>query len=96
MAARLLRLTGSCPWASNPIDPAIGYLSYSVLSPFRDRMTTPTITATAAAASEAAWGAIRGSYDLQVHVAPDIIARRIDDLGLAKEFLERGLKGFVT
>ena len=28
-------------------------------------------------------------------MAPDIIARRIDDLGLAAEFLERGLKGFV-
>ncbi len=32
---------------------------------------------------------------MQVHVAPDIIARRIDDLGLAREFLSRGLKGFV-
>ncbi|HEV3330760.1 MAG TPA: DUF6282 family protein [Bryobacteraceae bacterium] len=58
-------------------------------------MTTATITATAAAASEAAWDSIQGAYDLQVHVAPDIIARRIDDLGLAKEFLGRGLKGFV-
>ena len=58
-------------------------------------MTTPTITATAPAASESAWESIQGAYDLQVHVAPDIIARRIDDLGLAKEFLGRGLKGFV-
>jgi len=45
--------------------------------------------------SEAAWGALQGAYDLQVHVAPDVIARRIDDLDLAKEFLERGLAGFV-
>ena len=30
-----------------------------------------------------------------MHVAPDVIARRIDDLDLAKEFLERGLAGFV-
>ena len=58
-------------------------------------MSTEAITATAAAASASAWDAIRGGYDLQVHVAPDIIARRIDDLGLAKEFLEHGLKGFV-
>jgi hypothetical protein len=28
-------------------------------------------------------------------VAPDVIARRIDDLDLAKEFLARGLAGFV-
>ena len=45
--------------------------------------------------SEAAWEALRGAYDLQVHVAPDVIARRIDDIDLAKEFLARGLAGFV-
>ncbi|MBL8204207.1 MAG: cytosolic protein [Blastocatellia bacterium] len=45
--------------------------------------------------SEAAWEAIQGAYDLQVHVAPDVIERRIDDLDLAKEFLAHGLKGFV-
>ena len=58
-------------------------------------MTTQTATATALSSSAEAWESIQGAYDLQVHVAPDIIARRIDDLGLAKEFLERGLKGFV-
>jgi len=58
-------------------------------------MTTGSVAATAAAASAAAWKSIEGAYDLQVHVAPDIIARRIDDLGLAKEFLSHGLKGFV-
>src|SRR5437879_9755201 len=42
-----------------------------------------------------AWNAIQGAYDLQVHVAPDVIERRIDDVGLAQEFLARGLKGFV-
>jgi hypothetical protein len=56
--------------------------------------TTPAI-ATSTSVSAAAWDSIRGGYDLQVHVAPDIIARRIDDLGLAKEFLGNGLKGFV-
>ena len=45
--------------------------------------------------TDAAWQAIEGGYDLQVHVAPDVIARRIDDLDLAKEFLSRKLKGFV-
>lgn len=42
-----------------------------------------------------AWEALQGAYDLQVHVAPDVIARRIDDLDLAKEFLAKGLRGFV-
>src|SRR5579862_7597514 len=46
-------------------------------------------------ATDAAWKAIEGAYDLQVHVAPDVIARRIDDLDLAKEFLSHKLKGFV-
>lgn len=58
-------------------------------------MTLASVTATASAASTAAWDSILGAYDLQVHVSPDIIARRIDDLGLAREFLARGLKGFV-
>jgi hypothetical protein len=45
--------------------------------------------------TDEAWSAIQGAYDLQVHVAPDVIERRIDDLDLAKEFLAHGLKGFV-
>ena len=45
--------------------------------------------------TDAAWEALQGAYDLQVHVAPDVIERRIDDLDLAKEFLAHGLKGFV-
>jgi hypothetical protein len=48
-----------------------------------------------AAVSSAAWEALQGAYDLQVHVAPDVIERRIDDIDLAKEFLAQGLKGFV-
>lgn len=51
--------------------------------------------AAAPAVSQAAWEALQGAYDLQVHVAPDVIERRIDDLDLAKEFLAHGLKGFV-
>ena len=45
--------------------------------------------------SSSAWEAIQGAWDLQVHVGTDVIERRIDDLDLAKEFLSRGLKGFV-
>ena len=43
----------------------------------------------------AAWKALEGAYDLQVHVGPDVIPRRVDDLECAREFLERGMKGFV-
>jgi hypothetical protein len=45
--------------------------------------------------SSEAWEGLQGAYDLQVHVAPDVIARRIDDVDLAKEFLAMGLRGFV-
>jgi hypothetical protein len=38
---------------------------------------------------------VRGAYDLHVHVEPDLAARRIDDLGLARRFAELGLEGFV-
>jgi hypothetical protein len=58
-------------------------------------MTTGTPAPEAIRVSAAAWKALEGAYDLQVHVGPDVIARRIDDLDCAKEFLARGLKGFV-
>jgi len=45
--------------------------------------------------SDQAWECIQGGYDLQVHVAPDVIARRIDDIDLAREFQQHGLRGFV-
>ena len=38
---------------------------------------------------------VRGGYDLHAHVAPDIIARRIDDVALARRFADLGLGGFV-
>jgi len=38
---------------------------------------------------------VRGAYDLHVHVEPDLAARRIDDLALARRFAEVGLAGFV-
>jgi Family of unknown function (DUF6282) len=52
-------------------------------------------SASAMPVSDEAWEALKGGYDLQVHVAPDVIERRIDDLDLAKEFLAHGLRGFV-
>src|SRR5262249_996355 len=54
-----------------------------------------TTDATTTPVSEKAWEAIQGAYDLQVHVAPDVIERRTDDIDLAKDFLARGLRGFV-
>jgi Family of unknown function (DUF6282) len=38
---------------------------------------------------------VRGAYDLHVHVGPDLAARRIDDLSLARRFAELDLAGFV-
>jgi Family of unknown function (DUF6282) len=60
-----------------------------------DPRTKGGSTAKAMRVSDQAWKAITGGYDLHVHVAPDVIERRIDDLDLAKEFLARGLRGFV-
>src|SRR5215472_472508 len=58
-------------------------------------MATETSAKGAMTVSDAAWKALRGAYDLQVHVGPDVIARRIDDIDCAKEFLGRSMKGFV-
>jgi hypothetical protein len=58
-------------------------------------MTAETSAAAPRVITNAAWEALQGAYDLQVHVAPDLIERRIDDLDLAKEFLAHGLRGFV-
>ena len=45
--------------------------------------------------SERARELVRGAFDLHVHVAPDVVERRIDDVGLARRFRELGLAGFV-
>jgi hypothetical protein len=58
-------------------------------------MTTEIAGTATESVSDTAWEAIQGAYDLQVHVAPDVIDRRTDDLDLAKDFLARGLRGFV-
>lgn len=58
-------------------------------------MTAQTTTEQAIQVSDQAWRALEGAYDLQVHVGPDVIARRIDDIDCAKEFLAHRMKGFV-
>jgi len=58
-------------------------------------MSTEVVDQASITISDAAWEALQGAYDLQVHVAPDVVPRRIDDLDLAKEFLAHGLKGFA-
>lgn len=46
--------------------------------------------------SERARELVRGAYDIHVHIAPDVMKRRIDDLELARRFLDVGLAGFVV
>jgi Family of unknown function (DUF6282) len=38
---------------------------------------------------------VRGGFDTHVHIAPDVVERRIDDVALARRFSELGLGGFV-
>jgi hypothetical protein len=38
---------------------------------------------------------VRGGFDPHVHISPDVVERRIDDIGLAKRFQELGLRGFI-
>jgi len=54
-----------------------------------------TSTAVPIQVSDRAWKTLEGAYDLQIHVGPDVIARRIDDIDCAREFVARGLNGFV-
>jgi GNAT superfamily N-acetyltransferase len=38
---------------------------------------------------------VRGAYDVHIHVGPDVMRRRIDDVTLAGRFAEVGMAGFV-
>jgi hypothetical protein len=38
---------------------------------------------------------VRGAYDVHIHVAPDVMRRRIDDVTLADRFAAVGMAGFV-
>ena len=44
--------------------------------------------------SDGARELVRGAYDMHVHIAPDTVERRIDDVGLARRCVELGLAGF--
>jgi hypothetical protein len=44
--------------------------------------------------SQRARDLVRGAYDMHVHIAPDTVERRIDDVGLARRCREVGLAGF--
>lgn len=45
--------------------------------------------------SNRARAVVRTGYDTHIHVAPDVMERRIDDLSLARRFRDVGLAGFV-
>jgi hypothetical protein len=44
--------------------------------------------------SERARELVRGGYDTHIHIAPDVVERRVSDVRLAKRFQEVGLLGF--
>jgi hypothetical protein len=46
------------------------------------------------APSQRARELVQGAYDMHVHIAPDTVERRIDDVGLARRCRELGLAGF--
>ncbi|WP_181766537.1 DUF6282 family protein [Streptomyces albidus (ex Kaewkla and Franco 2022)] len=45
--------------------------------------------------SDRARDLVRGAYDVHIHVAPDVMRRRVDDVTLAEKFAAVGLAGFV-
>jgi Family of unknown function (DUF6282) len=47
------------------------------------------------APSDRARELVRGAFDMHIHIAPDVVPRRIDDVTLARRFEELGLAGFV-
>ncbi len=38
---------------------------------------------------------LRGAYDTHMHISPDVVERKIDDISLARKFKELGMAGFV-
>jgi Family of unknown function (DUF6282) len=38
---------------------------------------------------------LHGAFDTHIHVGPDVVERRIDDISLARRFEELGMSGFV-
>jgi hypothetical protein len=56
--------------------------------------TTEQATPAGVEPSAAARELVRTAYDLHIHVGPDVMRRRIDDVTLAERFLDVGLAGF--
>ena len=38
---------------------------------------------------------LHGAYDTHIHVGPDVVERKIDDVSLARRFAELGMAGFI-
>ena len=38
---------------------------------------------------------LKGAFDTHIHVGPDVVARKIDDVSLARRFRELGMAGFI-
>jgi hypothetical protein len=47
------------------------------------------------APSQRARELLRGAYDTHMHIAPDVVERKIDDVSLARRFAALGMAGFV-
>ncbi len=45
--------------------------------------------------SERARALLQGAFDTHVHISPDVVPRKIDDLTLAERFAELGMAGFL-
>ena len=45
--------------------------------------------------SERARALLQGAFDTHVHISPDVVPRKIDDLTLAERFADHGLAGFL-
>jgi Family of unknown function (DUF6282) len=45
--------------------------------------------------SERARELLQGAFDTHVHISPDVVERKIDDISLARRFEELGMAGFV-
>jgi Family of unknown function (DUF6282) len=54
-----------------------------------------SVTAADPIPTEHARELVRGGFDTHVHIDPDVIPRRVDDVTLAGVFAERGLAGFL-
>src|SRR6187200_1963173 len=74
--------------------------SASILSTTSGRMTETSVSTTlphqaAELPSDRARAIVVGAFDLHVHIAPDVPPRRVDDVTLARRFVELGLAGFA-